>query len=170
MFHTLHHLLPYVITLALLLVLSLTLTPPTPTKVGALATLVWGTAPGGTAIAPVVTGIVVTSFKPTARNAGPVGNIENSDGALIESVYLDDGFEADVEGVYDTALTYPTIGSSVTITLPVTTTGLLDLSGGVVHKTFPCTLESNAPDFERKKEAMYRCRISHAPGRDGVAT
>lgn len=146
---------------------SPTAAPVSPIQAGE-TTVVWGTAPGGTAVAPVTSGLVVTSISITPHNGGPVTRIENGDGSCIDKVYLDDGFDAEVECLYLSGLTYPAIGvpAAITLTIPKA----VDLSSGAVHTVFPCTLESNPLRFERKKEAMITFRVSHDPGVDGAPT
>ena len=139
--------------------------PVSPTKKG-LTTVVWGTKPGGTSVAPVIAGAIVTSINITPMNGGPVTKIENGDGSVVGKVYLDDGFEADVETIYDTALTYPALFSAVTLTLPAA----VDLSGGAAAAAYPCTLESNPVKFERKGVAMVTFKVSHNPGVEGAGT
>ena len=142
-----------------------TAAPVSPTIKGK-TTIVWGTAPGGTAVTPVISGLIVTSISITPNNGGPVTKIENGDGSVIAKVYLDDGFEADVEAIYDSTLTYPAMYSAVTLTLPKA----VDMSGGTAVAAYPCTIESNAVKFERKKEAMITFKISHNPGVEGAGS
>lgn len=144
------------------------LTAPTPTKVGAIPTMVWGTAPGGTGIAPLIASTVCTSIKIDPRNPNPVGDIENGDGAVVESILLDDGFKGTVEFLFDSSLVYPVQGTAATLVLPAG--AKVDFGGNVIHGTFPILIESNGLTFERKKEAMISFNISHAPGRDGVSS
>lgn len=163
-----HHAPAIVAILALLAssVFCMTMTPPSPVIVGESTTIVWGSAPGGVDVAPVVMGATVVSIRWTPRNGGPVGEIENPDGAIIESILLDDGGPFEVETVLDTALTYPTQGDAVTVVLPVA----IDLSGNAPHTTFPCLLLSNPFELTRKAPGRITFRLDHAPGRDGVAT
>ena len=166
--HILHHLAPLLLALLPLLAFSLTLTAPTPTQIGKSTTVVWGTAPGGTAVAPVVTGMVVTSINIEPRNPKAIGEVENGDGALLTSIMLADGFDATVEGVFDSVLTYPVLFGTVSIVLPVAV--CLDSAAGVptVYHTYLALVMSNPIKFERKGVAMITYNLSHAPGRDGA--
>lgn len=168
--NTIHHLAPLIIALVPLLWLSLVLTAPTPTQIGKSTTIVWGTAPGGTAVTPVVSNMVVTSIDIDPRNPGPIGEIENGDGALLTSIMLGDGFHATVEGVYDSALTYPALYGTVTLTLPVAVGFDSNAGTPTVYHIYVCLVESNPIKFKRKGEAMISFKVSHAPGRDGLPT
>lgn len=171
--HNLTHTIPLILSIiAILAMAGLTLTPPTPTNVGANPSLVWGTAPGGTAIAPIATGAIITSVKITPTNPAAVANAENADGAIVNSFFLVDGFEADAEMLFDTSLAYPAVGSAVTMVLPTrgTHAGVLNFSGGAGCTSFPCTIESYGAQFERKGIATIQVKFSHHPGRDGAAS
>lgn len=140
--------------------------PVSPTQEG-VTTVVWGTIPGGTSVLPVTTGANVTRLSITTVNGEPVGQIENGDGALLTSVFLPDGFNAEGEMVYDTAKTYPaTPATNIALTLPKA----IDVGYGAVHSVFPGIIESFGAVFERKKEAMISFRYSWRPGRDGAPT
>ena len=153
--------------LASLIFAGVTPAPVSPIK-AASTTLVWGTKPAGTAVAPIVSGQVAVSISITPHNGGPVVRIENGDGSTIEKVYLIDGFDAEAELLYDSGATYPACGvaAGMSITLP---TGV-HLSGTAVHTVFPCTIDSPPLKFTRKEVAMITFRISHDPGVDGAAT
>ena len=58
-----------------------TAAPVSPIK-AASTTIVWGTNPAGTAIAPVVSSQIAESIKITPHNGGPVTRITN--GSIVE--------------------------------------------------------------------------------------
>lgn len=77
-------------------------------------TIIWGTEsqlsdPSGA----IVESIAVTPKYPTG-----LGEIENGNGAGVIDVLLDDGFDAEVTCIYDSAKDWPDTGASVTLTLP----------------------------------------------------
>lgn len=137
--------------------------PVSPTAKGT-TTFVWGTKPSGTQVFPVVSAATVTSLKLTPVNGGPVVDIDNPDGSCISSIFLDDGFNAEGEMLYDSALTYPALYAALTLVLPKA----VDFSSGAAYANFPCIIESFGVAFERKKEAMISFKLSHRPGRDGA--
>ena len=154
---------------------QLTTSAPTATLKG-ITTMAWGTAPGitggsgGTAVAVIVASTVLESVKITPHNSGPVQELENGDGATIMEAYLSDGFEADVEIAYDTALTYPLIAATVVVTLPGALSGakgLPDVGIGaqsVVPLAFNCRLASYGVSFTRKQVAMISVKLIYRPG------
>lgn len=146
---------------------TVTPSPVSPVKV-ASTTFVWGSKPGGTDILPLPTGQVAQSLKITPKNGKPVLEIENGDGNTIEEVLLIDGFDAELDVLVDTSLTYPACGvqAAATLTLPVA----VHLSGSAKHTVFPCTVWAYSPSFERKGASMMTISVGHRPGVDGAAT
>jgi hypothetical protein len=163
--HTILHLL---LALAPLLALSMITPAPVSPVNSANLTFVWGCAPGGVEVMPVVTGQVADSVKITPINGGPVKVIENTNGSAIEKYYLIDGFDGDVDMLLDTSKTYPPCGvaGAAVLTLPVK----IHMSGTAAHAIFPVTIESYSPAFKRKGETMITAKVSHRPGIDGAAT
>jgi hypothetical protein len=146
-------------------------TSPTPVQVGQSGQIIWGTAPqaSGSAVpvAPIVSSMVVTSISLTPANATALEHIENGDGAVTDSIYLLDGFDGEVEGIFNKTLTYPALLSTVTVVLPVAV--CFDQAGATptVYHTYIATVESNPLKFERKGKAMITFKISHRTARDG---
>jgi hypothetical protein len=104
-----------------------------------------------------------TTSAPT--NDGPVGKIENGDGALVAKVYLDDGFTATFTGVYDTALTYPAVGDTCIVTIPKTPSNGGAAAAGAAGVAYNCTVDSMlVPKGQRKKEAMVTVKVSYNSG------
>jgi hypothetical protein len=137
---------------------------PTPTTKG-LTTIVWGTKPGGTNTLTGITGFIVDSYDITPTNDGPVGKIENGDGALVAKVYLDDGFSGTFTGVYDTALTYPAVGDTCIVTIPKTPSNGGAAAAGAAGVAYNCTVDSMlVPKGQRKKEAMVTVKVSYNSG------
>jgi len=120
-----------------------------------LTTLVWGT--GGQLGSPA--GAIVESIAITPKNAEPIGEIEDGNGAAVAEIMLDDGFNAKVTCVYDTAKTWPLLGAPVTLTVP-------PYEGGVgTQKAYVCFVAGN-PEFSmsRKKEATITMNLRYRPG------
>ena len=125
----------------------------TPTIKG-ITTIVWGTL--GQLGSP--SGSIVESVAITPKNGAPIQDIENGDGASVANVLLSDGFDAKATVVYDTAKTYPALGSAVTLTIP-TGSG----SGGTTaYSCFVC----GDPDINtaRKQEAKITLPLRYRPG------
>lgn len=127
---------------------------PSAVKKG-LTTIIWGTS----GILGSPSSAIVASISVTPHEGGPVGVIENGDGARVGKIYISEsnGFDADVECVYDTALTWPAVGDTVALTLPK-----VGAAGGTVAMN--CTLEFITPQQARKKEAMIKMKMSYDPG------
>lgn len=149
---------------------AMTGAPVTPTQVGA-PVFVWGTIPSGATL-PVPTGATVVSFSITPVNAKAVLDIENGDGSVIDSVFLDDGFTFEAEVLYNAHLAYPVVGATASLVLPTVISGgaYLALSNYTAHSTYPVTIESTPVTLTRKGAGMVRITGSHRPGRDGAAS
>lgn len=76
-----------------------------------LTTIKWGTA--NVLSSPVTTLIEVIDCTPNID--GPVDRVKNTDGARVSLALLDDGFSATVRAKYDGALSYPAVGTNVTV-------------------------------------------------------
>lgn len=117
-------------------------------------TIVWGTTTKlGTPSAAVVEAISVTP-----KNGEPIADIENGDGASVVAVLLDDGFDAKVTCLYDTALTWPAVGDTVTLSLPK-----YGAVGGAT--SYNCILGGTPkPDLARKREATIELHLRYRAG------
>jgi hypothetical protein len=119
-----------------------------------LSTIIWGTV--GALGSPA--GAIVVSLDITPENPGGVGKIEDGNGATVADVLLDDGFDAKIECEYDSAKTWPVIGTAATLTLP-TAQG----AGGTTQ--YACYVTApNAIKMARKKEAMIELSLRYRPG------
>lgn len=121
-----------------------------------ISTLLWGTAgsmdkPSGTNAA------IIESLAITPKNASPVAEIEDNNGAGVAVVLLVDGFNAKATLTYDKGIAWPAEGDTVTLTLPVT-----GASGGT--SAYKCVLVSYAPTLTRKKEATIEMELLYRPG------
>jgi len=120
---------------------------PTPIKKG-LTTIHWGS---GDTLSGALTNAIVARMNATAKN-GQAFEIEDNDGFGKAWVLLVDGFDADVECVYDSAITWPAEGAAVTLKRPTDSVAL------------SCLLSSIDQTKERKKEAMLTLKIQYRPG------
>ena len=59
-------------------------------------TILWGTE-GSFGL----TGAIVESLAITPKNAGPIGEIEDGNGATLANIMLDDGFDAKATCLFD---------------------------------------------------------------------
>lgn len=121
--------------------------PATPIKKG-LTTILWGSGtavPSGALAAAIV---VRASF---TDKSGSAIEIEDNDGFAKAMVLLNDGFDATLECVYDSAITWPAVGDTVILKRP--------------HLTDPvnCLLASIDPSVERKKEATISLKLHYRP-------
>ena len=115
-----------------------------------VTTIVWGTQSklGGP------TGAIVESIDITPKNANPIQEIENGDGAAVANVMLDDGFDAKISCVYDSAKSWPATNTTVTVTIP----GM----SGSPYTTF--VTGTPQVTMGRKKEAMISFNLRYRPG------
>lgn len=121
--------------------------PVSPIKKG-LTTISWGSS-GAAPAAPLSSAIVArASFTP--KN-GQAVEIEDNDGFTKAMVLLDDGFDATLEVVYDSAITWPAVGDTVQLRRPRDSGNL------------NCVLASIEDTVERKKEAMLSLRLHYRP-------
>jgi hypothetical protein len=126
-------------------------------RIAGLTTIYWGTRGGIGSSA--LTGLIVDSISVTPKNSGPIGEIENGDGAAVSLQVLDDGFDAKVKFTYDTSKTYPDIGDAVVIYLPK-----YGAAGGA--QSYNCTMVAMPPDIARKKAAECEMTLVYRPGVD----
>jgi hypothetical protein len=127
-------------------------------KVAGLTTIYWGTkglfnSPSGLA------SVIVEDCSITPKNAGPIGEIENGDGATVSAQFLDDGFDAKPKVVYDKNVTWPAVGDQVIINLPT-----IGAAGGVT--SYGCILASIPPEVKRKQHATLEMTLIYRPGVD----
>jgi hypothetical protein len=121
------------------------------------STIVWGTKDKFTT-ASITTGAIIESIAITPKNAGPIGEIEDGNGASVVNVMLDDGFDAKVTCVYDTGKTSPALGAAATLTVP-------SYAGGGTETAFICFVAGNHEiSMSRKKEATITLNLRYRPG------
>lgn len=112
-----------------------------------LTTIKWG--PAG-ALAALTTAIVARgSFTP--KN-GAAFEIEDNEGFTAAMVFLNDGFDASIECVYDSAITWPAVGDAILLKRPRDAAALT------------CYVASIEDIVERKKEAMLTIKVHYRPG------
>lgn len=114
-----------------------------------LATIKWGSS--GTVAAGALTAAIFVRGSFTDKN-GQAFEIEDNEGFSKALVFLADGFDATIECVYDSAITWPAIGDAISIKRPRDAAAL----GGYV-----ASIEDTV---ERKKEAMLSLKIHCRPG------
>lgn len=120
---------------------------PTPIIKG-LTTIKWGS---GTTTSGALTNAIVARGSFTGKN-GQAIEIEDNDGFTKAMVVLEDGFDANVECVYDSAITWPAIGSTVALKRPRDAVAL------------NCLLVDIEDSVERKKESMLTLKLAYRPG------
>lgn len=118
--------------------------PLSATKKG-ITTIKWGT--GSTLGSP--SAAIVESVRVSPKNKAPI-EIEDSDGFAAILVFLKDGFDAEAVSVYDSALTWPSEGDAVTLTIRGT--------------TYNCWVGSIEDSLARKKEATITLSLVYRPG------
>jgi hypothetical protein len=129
-------------------------------KITGLTTIYWGTK--GLMLSPSgLSGMIVEDCTVTPKNAGPLGEIEDGNGASISLQFLDDGFEAKIKGLYDKSLTYPAVGDAIGINLPA-----VGAAGGVT--SYVCSLASIPPEVKRKEGAKIELALVYRPGVDAT--
>lgn len=140
------------ILLLILIAIPLLMAVGTPTIKG-VTTIVWGT--GSQLGSPA--GAIVESIACTPKNPTGIGQIENGNGAEVADILLDDGFDAKITCVYDTAKTWPATGAAVTLTVPSL--------GGTGTTTYACYV-TGQPEVStsRKKEATITLNLRYRPG------
>lgn len=124
----------------------------------ASTTIVWGTE-GRLGTGGPGAGSIVESIAITPRNAGPIGEIEDGNGASVVNVMLDDGFDAKVTCVFDSIKTWPVLGAAVTLSCP-------PYAGGTGTLTdYVCFVAGNHEiSLSRKKEATITLNLRYRPG------
>jgi hypothetical protein len=131
---------------------------PTPIIKG-ITTIVWGTGTGNNASLGAPSGAIVESISVTPKNAEPVADIENNDGASVVEVLLVDGFDAKATCVYDDAKAWPVEGANCVLKLNV---GTGNANAG--QTAYTCLVVSQAPAVARRKEAMIELNLRYRPG------
>lgn len=117
-----------------------------------ITTIRWGSA--STIGTPST--VIVQSGRITPKNGAPI-EIEDMNGFTNTLVFLDDGFDADLDVMYDTALTWPAVADTVALTLPK-----IGAVGGT--QAYNCFMASFPPmNIERKKEAMITIKLIYRP-------
>lgn len=114
-----------------------------------LTTIKWGSS--GAVTAAALTSAIVARASFTGKNGSAI-EIEDNDGFAKVMVLLEDGFDATVECVYDSAITWPSIGATVALKRPRDATAL------------NCLLADIEDTQERKKEAMLTMKLHYRPG------
>lgn len=121
---------------------------PSPIKKG-ITTISWGSS-GAVASGAVAAAIVArASFTP--KN-GQAFEIEDNVGFTAAMVFLNDGFDASLECVYDSAITWPAEGDAVSLKRP---------RDAAAVQAYVASIEDTV---ERKKEAMLTIKIHYRPG------
>lgn len=125
---------------------------PTPIIKG-LSTISWGTS----SLLGSPSGVIVEGGSITPKNASPVADIEDGNGASASLVLLKDGFSAKINVLYDSAKTWPAEGDTVALTLAKT-----GAAGGT--ESFNCVLISYGHNPSRKKELVLEMNLEYRPG------
>lgn len=112
-----------------------------------LTTISWGSSGVATGLTNAV--LVRGSFTP--KNAAPI-EIEDNEGFAKTLVLLVDGFDAKIECLFDSAITWPPEGATVALKRP--------RDGAPLN----CLLASIEDTVERKKEATLSMSIHYRPG------
>lgn len=121
---------------------------PNATKYG-LTTINWGTS--GLLTDTALTTSVVESMSATPKNGAPI-EIEDNDGFAKALVILDDGFDATIGCLYDSAIAWPVVGATVMLQRPGDASPLA------------CLLVSIENSTARKKEATLSMKLVYRPG------
>jgi hypothetical protein len=130
----------------------------TPRVAGSPNTIYWGTK--GALLSPTgISGVIIEDVSITPKNAGPLAETENGDGATVNVITLDDGFDAKIKATYDKAKTWPDVGDAVVINLPT-----VGAAGGVT--SYACILTSIPPELKRKDAARIELALCYRPGVD----
>lgn len=118
----------------------------TPIKKG-LTTIHWGS---GSTTSGALAGAVIQRATFTPKNSDPI-EIEDNDGFAKTLVLLEDGFNATVECLYDSAISWPAVGDVVSLQRPDDDAPL------------NCLLVSREEAKERKREATLSMRLVYRP-------
>jgi hypothetical protein len=122
-----------------------------PESIKGLTTISWGTD-GVLTDTALDTEVIVESLQVTPKVEVP--EIEDNDGFTVAEVILNNGFDAAVKVVFDTAVTWPVIGDVVRVKLPH------------IASAYECLLVSITPEAMRKKEKMLTLNVQYRPGVD----
>lgn len=113
-----------------------------------ITTIKWGS--GNALTGAGFTSAIVARMTATPKNGDPI-EIEGNEGFAAALVVLDDGFNASVECLYDSAITWPAVGTTVTLKRPTDASAL------------NCLLVSREETAERKKEATISMKLVYRP-------
>lgn len=114
-----------------------------------LTTIKWGST--GAVAAAALTSAIVARASFTGKNGSAI-EIEDNEGFAKAMVILADGFDANIECVYDSAITWPAVGDTVALKRPRDTAAL------------NCLLADIEDAQERKKEATLTLKLHYRPG------
>ena len=101
-------------------------------------------------------GAFVESIACTPKYSGPIHEVEDGTGAAFALGVLDDGFTAKLKVEYDSSLTWPAVGTAVTLTLPK-----FGGTGGTT--SYACTCSAITPDLARKRNAQVDMELVYRP-------
>jgi hypothetical protein len=124
-----------------------------------LGTIVWGTDN----VLGAPSGAVVESCAITPKNGEPI-EIENNPGFTITEVVLDDGFNAKVQCLYDSAKAWPTTATgNVALTL-------VDIANANANAiSYKCIVGATPGlTYGRKKELMIELSLHYRPAVTGI--
>lgn len=114
-----------------------------------LTTIKWGSS--ATIAAGALTAAIVVRGTFTPKNGQPI-EIEDNNGYAAALVFLEDGFDATLECVYDSAIVWPVDGDAISVKRP---------RDAAAKSSWVCSLEDTV---ERKKEATVSIKIAYRPG------
>ncbi len=125
---------------------------PTPTIKG-VTTIQWG--PNNMLGVPA--GAVVESGQIRPKNGKPF-EIEDQNGFALSQIWIDDGFDATIRCLWDSAKSWPASQATVALTFPG-----LGANGAV--ETLNCSVAALPEvDVARKREAMIIYQLTYRPG------
>lgn len=123
-----------------------------------VTTITWGDSLSPNSNSALV-GAIIESGKITPKNGAPI-EIEDNQGFAAVIVFLDDGFDATVNLVYDKAIAWPNIAAKVTLTVPTWNGG-----ANAADTSYNCFVAATPEiDQARKREATISYKISYRPG------
>lgn len=80
-----------------------------------------------------------------------IGRVEGNIGTEMAKVLVDDGFDATIKLLYDSSITYPVLGDTISLKSPIHASKLAVVVTGIDE------------DVARKKEAMWSCTVEYRP-------
>lgn len=115
-------------------------------------TITWGTDN----VMNVPSGAVIQSGKITPKNGAPF-ELEDNNGFAFTAVMLDDGFDASVTLIHDSAKSWPDLNANVVMSLPKW--------GGNGYQSYNTFVGATPEeDMERKREATITYKLIYRPG------